>query len=208
MNATHGPSQHNGFDFRDLPDELIYLAVGVIAAVVFVAHLVLKRHPLLGASAVVAVTALAYVLAAARARLLDRRAARLDPPSPGVIVGTVKGDWKLPRERPFRVPWHAFHQHVLVAGPTGRGKTFTGALALGLPASTFGHAQASARSGSSDSSRPSAKGYDAAPGTSTPIRRGPRLDRLTPTSPIVLRRRADRAIVDRCQASPVFRFDW
>jgi hypothetical protein len=31
---------------------------------------------------------------------------------------------------------------------------------------------------------------------------------LTPTSPIVLRRRADRAIVDRCQASPVLRFDW
>ena len=35
----------------------------------------------------------------------------------------------------------------------------------------------------------------------------PVADRLTPTSPIGLRRPADRAIVDRCQAWPVFHFD-
>ena len=125
MNATNSPSEHSGFDFRDLPDELIYLAVGLVAVAAFIGHLVLTRHPLLGGAAVAAVALVAYLLMRARARLLDRRAARLDPPSPGVIVGTVQGDWKLARPRPFRVPWAAFHQHVLVAGPTGRGKTFT-----------------------------------------------------------------------------------
>ena len=123
MNATTPRNEHTGFDLR--PDELIYVRVGFVAAIVFVGHLVLKRHPLLGAAVAAALLALGYLVMRARAWLLDRRAARLDPPPPGVIVGTDRGDWKLARPRPFRVPWAAFHQHVLVAGPTGRGKTFT-----------------------------------------------------------------------------------
>lgn len=125
MNGTNSTREQSGFDFRDLPDELIYAAVALVAIAVFVLHLVLTRHPLLAASGLGLVGGFVYGLARARAGLLDRRARRLDPPSPGVIVGTVKGGWKLARERPFRVPWDAFQQHVLVAGPTGRGKTFT-----------------------------------------------------------------------------------
>ena len=125
MNATNPPKEQTGFDIRDLPDELIYVGLGFLAAGGFVLQLVLRRHPFLGAALMAAVVALGYVTMRVRAGWLDRRAARLDPPSPGVIVGTVKGDWKLARPRPFRVPWSAFHQHVLVAGPTGRGKTFT-----------------------------------------------------------------------------------
>jgi hypothetical protein len=125
MNATNTRTEHTGFDLRDLPDELIYLAVGLIAVLFSVLHLVLTRHTLLALAGLTLLAGFAYLVLRAWAWLLDRRAARLDPPSPGVIVGTVKGDWKLARPRPFRVPWAAFHQHVLVAGPTGRGKTFT-----------------------------------------------------------------------------------
>jgi TraM recognition site of TraD and TraG/Type IV secretion-system coupling protein DNA-binding domain len=125
MNATDTPSKHPTFDLRDLPDELIYAAVGLIAAAVFVLHSVLTRHRLLAAAGLALLAGAAHLVMRARAWLLDRRAARLDPPSPGVIVGTVRGDWKLAHPRPFRVPWAAFNQHVLVAGPTGRGKTFT-----------------------------------------------------------------------------------
>ncbi len=126
MNATtRPPAEQSSFDIRDLPDELIYLASGLIALVLFVLHCVLTRHPALTVAGLAVLGGLGYLLMLARARLLDRRAARLDPPSPGVIVGTVQGDWKLARRRPFRVPWAALHQHVLVAGPTGRGKTFT-----------------------------------------------------------------------------------
>lgn len=60
-----------------------------------------------------------------RARWCDRRARRQDPTGPGVIVGSIRGDWRLARPRPFYIPWKAVRQHVLVCGPTGRGKSFT-----------------------------------------------------------------------------------
>jgi TraM recognition site of TraD and TraG/Type IV secretion-system coupling protein DNA-binding domain len=125
MNATTPTNEHSAFDLRDLPDELIYVAVGLLALVLYLLWLVLRHHPVLAVAGAAAMAALVFLLTRTRAQLLDRRASRLDPPSPGVIVGTVRGDWTLARERPFRVPWAAFHQHVLVAGPTGRGKTFT-----------------------------------------------------------------------------------
>jgi hypothetical protein len=100
------------------------LAVG-LALAVYCALRFIQQHEALAISAAV----LAAVVAAAGvfviARLRDRRAARLDPPRPGIILGTVKRDGLLARPRPFRIPWSAFHQHVIVDGPTGAGKTFT-----------------------------------------------------------------------------------
>src|SRR5438270_521275 len=59
------------------------------------------------------------------ARARDRRAARQDPHGGGVIIGEVRRGGRLARPRPYVLPWAAFHEHVIVDGPTGAGKTFT-----------------------------------------------------------------------------------
>ena len=107
-------------------DEKATLALAALTALgLYVAYRFAQQHKVLAISATLigALGAAATVIAVARLR--DRRAARQDPPSPGIILGTVKRDGLLARPRPFRIPWSAFHQHVLVDGPTGAGKTFT-----------------------------------------------------------------------------------
>jgi type IV secretory pathway TraG/TraD family ATPase VirD4 len=80
------------------------------------------HHPLL----VIAIPTMSTLAAVVTARIRDRLAARAhDPAGPGVVIGTVRAPHLLARPRPFRIPWSSFHQHVLIDGPTGRGKSFT-----------------------------------------------------------------------------------
>lgn len=96
-------------------------ALAVAAIVVLVAVQAAKQHPwvLAGCAAGAAVGLLA------RARWKDARAAKAEPAGPGLILGTTRGDWLLARPRPFWLPWASLLQHVLICGPTGRGKTST-----------------------------------------------------------------------------------
>lgn len=107
-------------DPQTLLGALVLLAIAVVLVARFAA-----RHPFLSVLCAVAVTALGAVAVAGRARWKDARAARSEPEGPGLIIGTTKGDWRLARRRPFYVPWPSLLQHVLICGPTGRGKTFT-----------------------------------------------------------------------------------
>ena len=110
---------------RDADDETL-TGVGLLLLIgSFVSWRLASRHPWLLAGAACAAVLACCVGGWARARLRDRRAARWDPPGPGVIIGSVRGDWWLARRRRFVLPWTAFNQHVLIDGPTGRGKTFT-----------------------------------------------------------------------------------
>ena len=110
---------------RDSDDETL-AGVGLLAALgSFAVWRLAATRPLLLASAVVvtAVAALAGVWV--RARVRDCAAERRDPSGPGVVIGSVRGGWWLARRRRFVIPWTALTQHVLIDGPTGRGKTFT-----------------------------------------------------------------------------------
>jgi hypothetical protein len=98
------------------------LAVALLA---FAVYRFIHAHPVRAALMLAALALVALAALAARARIKDRLAARDDPPGPGLVVGSVRGAWLLARARPFRIPWASFRQHMLVAGPTGRGKTFT-----------------------------------------------------------------------------------
>jgi len=89
-----------------------------------------SRHPLAAAGSAAAVAVLALAGVWVRARVRDRVAARRDPRGAGVVIGSVRGSWWLARRRRFVIPWTAFTQHVLIDGPTGRGKTFTFVLPL------------------------------------------------------------------------------
>ena len=117
-----GTPQNGGPRFTD-GEAFAVLGGGMLA--MYLAYRFIKQHPAL----VIAIAIVAAVLATTGSILIgrwrDRRAARQDPPSPGVSLGTVKRDGLLARPRPYRIPWKAFHQHVLIDGPTGAGKTFT-----------------------------------------------------------------------------------
>lgn len=108
------------------PDPQTRLAALALIAIagVLVAHFA-TRHPYAIALGTVAAIALAVVTAVGRARWKDARAAHTEPDGPGLIIGTTRGDWMLARRRPFYLPWASLLQHVLICGPTGRGKTFT-----------------------------------------------------------------------------------
>ena len=103
---------------------MLAFAVGAALAV-YCAYRFVEQHKALAIAATLLAALGAAVTLFATARLRDRQAARQDPPRPGIILGTVKRDGLLARPRPFRIPWSAFHQHVIVDGPTGAGKTFT-----------------------------------------------------------------------------------
>lgn len=81
-------------------------------------------HPFAAIALAVLAGSLVLGVALACARLKDGLAARNDPPRAGVIIGTVMGDWRLARPRPYTLTWDCFRQHVLITGPTGRGKTY------------------------------------------------------------------------------------
>ncbi len=103
----------------------IALAIAGVAVGVYLAARWLGGHVAYltaGGALLLTASAAGFV---ARARWRDRRARRQDPTGPGVIVGSIRGDWRLARPRPFYIPWKAVRQHVLVCGPTGRGKSFT-----------------------------------------------------------------------------------
>lgn len=105
--------------------DALLVATGLTSLALFLAYRAITQHPV--ASAAIAMLLAASTASAflARARVKDRIAARKDPPLNGVVIGTVQGDWKLARRRPYSIGWDAFRQHVLVTGPTGRGKTFS-----------------------------------------------------------------------------------
>lgn len=113
------PELHHG-DPETIAGVTLFAGLVVLGGVALV-----RSHPL--AAACLAFVAAGVVASAVRLRgwWRDRRAAREDPPAPGVIVGHLKGEWRGARPRPYRLPWAAFQQHVVVAGPTGRGKSFT-----------------------------------------------------------------------------------
>lgn len=99
-------------------------AVGGAAGLLAIRH-ALTEHPLTVTAGAVATVTLTAGFALAVARLADRRARATDPPGPGIVIGTVRRPGRLARPRPFVIPWDSFHQHVLVDGPTGAGKTYT-----------------------------------------------------------------------------------
>lgn len=99
---------------------IAFVAVLGVGVVLFV-----RAHPVRAAIVLAGVAGVVVLAFRGRALLRDRRARAADPPGPGVIVGHVQGDWRGARPRPFRLPWTSFRQHVLITGPTGRGKTFT-----------------------------------------------------------------------------------
>ncbi|MDX6648283.1 MAG: Type secretory system Conjugative transfer [Solirubrobacteraceae bacterium] len=111
-------------DWRDVDDHAIVAILLLGAAFGFGVYRLLRADAARSAVIAAALVALAVGALVLRARIKDRFAARSDPPAPGLIVASVKGSWRLARERPFRIPWESFFQHVLVCGATGRGKTF------------------------------------------------------------------------------------
>lgn len=112
-------------DLHQLDDDTLIEVLAFAGVCLVGAVLTVRSHPLWAVGALVLVLVTAAAGRRARASWRDRRAAAGDPPAPGVIIGSVRGGWRGARPRPFRLPWPAFRQHVLITGPTGRGKTFT-----------------------------------------------------------------------------------
>lgn len=108
------------------PDpQTLLAAVALLAIGAVLAARLAARHPAFLALCAGAALVLSVVAVLVRARWKDARAAGADPAGPGLIIGTIRGSWLLSRRRPFYVPWASLLQHVLICGPTGRGKTFT-----------------------------------------------------------------------------------
>lgn len=116
---------------RDAP--LIAVALGTSA--IYLTYKLVTTHP--DRTVLVAGTLLALIGAAVwiRARAKDLLATRRDPARNGLIIGTRKGDWLLAKRRPYVLTWTSFRQHILITGPTGRGKSY-GFIAPILKAST------------------------------------------------------------------------
>lgn len=110
---------------HELDEQAIWAAILVCGAALFVLWRLASRHtaPLLALLVVAA--GVAAVALRARALIADRAARRLDPPGPGVVVGQTRGTWLGARPRPFFLAWLCFTRHVLIVGPTGRGKTMS-----------------------------------------------------------------------------------
>jgi hypothetical protein len=119
---THRPHRI-GLEHTE-PDTLLGLGV-LVAVALFLVYRAVMAHPVTAISLALGIVALAVGTVRATAAIADRRAARQDPQGAGVIIGTVRGSWRAARPRRFVIPWSAFPQHVLIDGPTGRGKTFT-----------------------------------------------------------------------------------
>lgn len=104
--------------------DALLCATALAALALYIIARQIASHPAL-AAVIVAALALATAAAlVARARLKDHLARRADPPRNGIIIGTCRGDWRLARPRPYALGWDSFCQHVLITGPTGRGKSF------------------------------------------------------------------------------------
>lgn len=112
-------------DLRDLDDHALWAALLLAGLGLFLLWQSVHHHTLALAATGIAAGALALAGLRARARIADALERRRDPPGPGVIVGEVTGNWAGARPRPFFLPWSCFTYHVLVVGPTGRGKTTT-----------------------------------------------------------------------------------
>lgn len=101
------------------------LVATILAAVgLYIAYTQVTAHPFIAAAAVTLAAATTVAALLARARAKDALAARKDPPRRGIIIGAVRGAYKLARRRPYVLTWECFRQHVLITGPTGRGKSY------------------------------------------------------------------------------------
>lgn len=110
---------------HELPEQTWLLLMAVIALLGLAAKNAMERHPFLPLVAGLVVGAAITTALRLRAHVLDRSAARTDPAAPGILIGTVKGDWRGARPRDYALPWRSFTRHVLVLGPTGSGKSYS-----------------------------------------------------------------------------------
>lgn len=124
--TSSSPARPRGEPAAGTEDQSVLVLGAIVLTVLGVATWkLITNHPLVASIASAALVPLAAAGFVARARLRDRAARQTDPPGPGLIVGATRGPWLLAKRRPFRLPWSAFTRHVLIDGPTGRGKTFT-----------------------------------------------------------------------------------
>lgn len=119
--SSHAPSPPNPEQVRR---DALLVATGLSTLALFLAYRAITQHPIPAAAIVLLFAGATVSALIARARVKDRLAARKDPPLSGLVIGTVRGDWRLAKRRPYAIGWEAFRQHVLITGPTGRGKTF------------------------------------------------------------------------------------
>lgn len=120
MATRHTPAPTPDQTRRDA----LLVATGLAALALFITVNQIRRHPVAAITTAVVVATLAAATVVARARIRDRLTARHDPPRKGIVIGAVRGDWRLARPRPYVLGWDCFRQHVLITGPTGRGKSY------------------------------------------------------------------------------------
>lgn len=121
MSASTGPAAGPQQTGRDA----LLVLCGLVAFGLYALVRVASTSPVTTIAALTVMTAAAAGAVIVRARVKDRLAARHDPPGKGIVIGTVRGDWRFARPRPYTLGWDSFLQHVLITGPTGRGKSFT-----------------------------------------------------------------------------------
>ncbi|MTD44876.1 type IV secretion system DNA-binding domain-containing protein [Conexibacter sp. W3-3-2] len=119
--ATHHTASPNPEQTRR---DALLVATVLAALALFIGATQLARHPITALVAAALGTTLATTVLAVRARVRDRLATHSDPPRKGIVIGTVRGAWRLARPRPYVLGWDSFRQHVLITGPTGRGKSY------------------------------------------------------------------------------------
>ncbi|MEI2700854.1 MAG: TraM recognition domain-containing protein [Baekduia sp.] len=90
----------------------------------FLAYRQAADKPVLASATLAVVLLLGGAVLWLRARTRDLLARRHDPPRTGLVIGTIKGDWLLAARRPYTLTWDSFRQHILITGPTGRGKSY------------------------------------------------------------------------------------
>ncbi len=110
---------------HELDEEALWAAILLCGAALFLLWRLASHHTAALLAALVVAALVAAAALRARALIADRAARRLDPPGPGVVVGETSGTWLGARPRPFFLAWRCFTHHVLIVGPTGRGKTMS-----------------------------------------------------------------------------------
>jgi len=100
------------------------IATALATLGLFLAYRQAADKPALTAAALAVVLLLAGAVLWLRARTQDLIARRHDPPRTGLVIGTIKGNWLLAKKRPYTLTWDSFRQHILITGPTGRGKSY------------------------------------------------------------------------------------
>ncbi len=105
-------------------DALLAATALTAFALLLAVRLISQRPTALAAAALAVLAAVTLAGLLARARVKDWLAGREDPLATGVIIGTRRGNWRLAKPRPYSLGWETFLQHVLISGPTGRGKSF------------------------------------------------------------------------------------